>query len=524
MTNTLSPALQSLLLATNLGHSQNHPLAGWTVLSMLYRDGSTASEPMTLGYLVTRYNGEYLQPSEAPVTDDILRNVLNVLVEQAHLVTSSTRRVRERMNSGRFHTVQSAIYRISAAGIEYLRAMQRVVDAENTVVASTKRIGEYVQLLKQFRNYASQSVDTMGLYEDFNRLLDAYEAVMNGLRKLDVDLHEISSDLAFDRMGRAADHLRRMLHNEAIPAYQQMIDLAPLLEWLRNEPNFATMVAQSRQAQGNLDVAVALADQSALEIKRQQTAAFVTRRLNAMMQSFDPSTAAIQASFDSIYLLYQTLIASSELLAREYEHVRAHSIDTQALTAEIDKLLTQVQRLKVPDVLPPHLPMDRLSKAEMAVIATLPQDQRAEKMAELTATVRADMLEAGSMEPVTRSVTASERAVVTENDNPAVADDDADLAGRVATALAEFTDLVMVDANTARIDHDLDCHTSLARDAIVALYPATAYAKPEAFSAFGRQVTSAQVKTDAPIKVSLRGVGYVAVLPHGFEVTFQGDS
>lgn len=520
MPKAIAPALRSLLTAMNLGRSTRYPLAGWTVLSMLYRDGSTASEPMTLGYLVTRYNAEYLEPGDKRIADDTLRSVLKILVEQAQLVNSSTRRVRERMSSGKYHITQSAIYRINAAGIEYLKSMQRVIDAENTVVASTKRIDEYVQLLNRFRVYRHMSVDSMSLYEDFNRLLEAYDAVMNGLRKLDVDLHDISTDLAFDRVSDAADHLRTMLHQEAVPAYQKMIDLAPLLQWLLDEDEFANMVAISRQAKGNLDVAVALDDEAALEVERHQTTEFVQRRLGTMVQSFDPSTTAIQTSFDSIYLLYQTLISTSSLLAREYEQVRKHTIDIQALTANIDDLLTKTSQLSLPQSLPVHLPMDRLSKDEMASIEELPISDRADALADLTTTVRLDMLEAGSMGAVTRSITSVNRQVVSAADNPEVATD-ADLAGAEKAAMAEFSRLVMTADNEAQVTADVEFTTALARDAVVALYPATQYAHPGAFSAFGRPVLTAQMVTTRPVRVHLTGEDFVVVLPHGFAVTFE---
>lgn len=524
MAKTLPQALRSLLTAMNLGKSQAHPLAGWNLLSMLYRDGSTASEPMTMKYLVARYNGEYLEPGENRVADDTLRPVMKILVEQAHLVTSSTRRVRDRMNSGRFHIIQSSIYRINAAGIEYLKAMQRVIDAENTVVASTKRIGEYVALIHKFHHFEALPVDTMALYEDFNRLLTAYDDVMNGLRKLDVDLHDISTDLAFDRVSDAADHLRQMLHDEAIPAYNQMINSSTLLQWLSGQAKFAKMVAASRQATGNMDVSVAIGDQAALEIERRQTEAFVTRRLGVMVQSFDPTTAVIQTSFDSIYLLYTTLVSATELLAREYEHVRSHSIDLQALTDDIDQLLAQVHRIKLPQAFPAHLPMDRLDKAEMKAVQELPADERADRIADLTATVRADMLEAGSMEPVTRSVTAANEKPKTLADNPEVAED-VDLAGAERQALAEFTDLVMTDDHTAVIDHDLIVQTSLARDAIVNLYPATQYTRTSAFAAFGRPVADAKVLADHAVHIHLSGEAYSVVLPQAFSVEFvQGGA
>lgn len=520
MPATMNPTLRQLLLSMNLGRSQDHPLAGWQLLSLLYHDGSTSGAPMTLGYVVTRYNAEYREADESEATDAVLKRVLKVLVEQARLVEETPRKVRERMRSGKFHIIQSFVYRINAAGIEYLKAMQRVIDAENTVVASTKRIGEYCALVQQFRHFEQMSVADMTMFDDFNRMLSAYDDVMNGLRKLDVDLHEIASDLAFDHGGQAAAHLQAMLHDQAIPAYRQMLAQAQVLQWLTQQAELGERVAQSRQTSENLAVNLAIGDEAALAAERQSTEAFVMRRVAVMAQSFDPSTSAIQASFDSMYLLFATLWDTVQLLASEFAHVKRQTVDIKALTKQIDALLPKAAHIVLPQALPKHLPMDRLDKAAMADVEALPKDEREAAIADLTTSVRQDMLEAGSMRPVLRALSDSTRAQVSEADNPPVADDP-DLTAPDAQALAEFEQKVMVDAAHAQISGRLEFTTSAARNAVVALYPATQYDEPTSFAAFGRPVAAAAVLTDAaPVVVHVTGEDYVSWLPQGFSVTF----
>ena len=46
MAATLSEPLRNLLLASQLGLSVHHPLAGWSVLTILYRDAGSSSEPI----------------------------------------------------------------------------------------------------------------------------------------------------------------------------------------------------------------------------------------------------------------------------------------------------------------------------------------------------------------------------------------------------------------------------------------------------------------------------------------------
>lgn len=242
MAKGLSQSLRSLLSAMNLGRSQGHPLAGWILLSMLYRDGSTASEPMTMNYLVARYNGEYLDPGESRVASETLHGVMKVLVEQAHLVTSSTRRVRERMDSGRFHTIQSSIYRINAAGIEYLKAMQRVIDAENTVVASTKRIGEYVVRSGDDEPGYLKEEDARNTFQEWDNIKYISEVLIDNLKPrkiydnsmwaINLRIKELFNNHDGERMNFGV--VITLKEMNGINRIQDFIQLASLKGWLVN--------------------------------------------------------------------------------------------------------------------------------------------------------------------------------------------------------------------------------------------------------------------------------------------------
>ncbi|MDN6091159.1 MAG: hypothetical protein L0I56_05310, partial [Lacticaseibacillus paracasei] len=99
MAAPLTGPLRNLLLASQLGLSVHHPLAGWFVLTILYHDARSSSEPITLSYLARTYNNEYLDAAtdEDPIADDVLKKVLDVLVAQAGLVEVNPRKVRARM-------------------------------------------------------------------------------------------------------------------------------------------------------------------------------------------------------------------------------------------------------------------------------------------------------------------------------------------------------------------------------------------------------------------------------------------
>jgi len=142
----ISKLLKQLLKASILGGNKNHPLAGWNVLTILYHDGSNGM-PLTLNFLLDKYNHNYLDTDERPLKDPVLKDIMRVLGEEAHLVDVAPRKVRTQMRNGGFHLQQSYVYKITSSGIEYLFMMQKVVDAESTVTANITRINGFCDLV-----------------------------------------------------------------------------------------------------------------------------------------------------------------------------------------------------------------------------------------------------------------------------------------------------------------------------------------------------------------------------------------
>lgn len=223
---------------------------------ILYHDSTTSGVPSTLDFLARQYNGDCLDTAndEAPISDDVLRKVLAVLIDTAGLVEVSTRKVRRHTQSGKSLIQQTALYKITSSGIEYLRMMQKVVDAESTVTANTLRITEYCTLVKKLASTEINATTTQ-LYNDFTNMLAAYEDVMKGMHKLDEDLDELANDLAFNHGSQAAGHLQKMLREKAVPAYRQLLHQAAYIKGLNNLADFAERVARSQQGQDNLDAA-----------------------------------------------------------------------------------------------------------------------------------------------------------------------------------------------------------------------------------------------------------------------------
>lgn len=134
----MNEELRQLLLATNLGKSRDHPLAGWNILTILYGNRASADIPRTLDFLVKQYNANYVddKSNETPISDAVLKNVLGTLNEQAKFIEVSPRKIRVRMESGATHMQQAPVYRITSRGIEYLAMLPKVLDAESTVTAN----------------------------------------------------------------------------------------------------------------------------------------------------------------------------------------------------------------------------------------------------------------------------------------------------------------------------------------------------------------------------------------------------
>lgn len=515
----LSVEMRNLLLAMNLGHSTAHPLAGWNILMILYQDGTASHDPLTRHYLVRLYNQNYreLDRDESMMTEPTIEPLLRMLTDQAQLIEASNRKVRERWQSGKLRTKDTTVYHISSRGIEYVRMVNRVIEAENTVVANTERIDEYCDLVVTLSD-GQRVTTTTTLYNHFDRLLTTYDDVMKGMRKLDVDLHDLATDLAFNHGSEAAQHLKQMLDDTALPAYNKLLDQAPRIQALAKDTAFAGDVARSRQGKGNIDAAQAIQDTSVMTTQRMQTQQYATRQLRRLANSFAPTATEMQNSFDSIYLVFQTLMGAIELLGREMDHREQQSVDLVALTADLDDLLAHYQQVKIPVALPKHLPMDRHQNELLATIKSddLTADERAAQLAQLADEERRDLLAAGSLPPITRQVSSREATMVTEADNPEEAADD-EYVSDTENALAELVALTMPDSHTVVIDHDLTFKTTAARDAVTTLFPALYYDRLTEFNLFGRPIQTIEtIQTPQPIKLAVNGESYAVTLPTGF--------
>lgn len=498
MAITLDPHLRNLLLASQLGLNPNHPLAGWTALTILYHDAGTSGEPITLDYLARKYNNDYLDSAgdEQPISNDVLKKVLTVLADQAGLVEVSPRKVRSLMTSGRYHISLSYVYRITSSGIEYRKMMQRVVDAESTITANTNRIDEYVALVRTLSQPVRSGTDTK-LYNNFQNMLTAYDDVMKGMHKLEDDLDELANDIAFNHGSQAAAHLQAMLREKAIPAYNKMLDEGARIQHLAGDAAFIDQVAHSQQGSDDLDAARATDQQDVLVLRFQHTRTYVAAQLERLALSMNPSTSAIDSSLDSIYLVFQTIQNVIGMLSREFEHARTQTIDIKALSRRLDDLLTHYQTVQIPQALPPHLPQDRMVEDP------------------------ADLLDATTMGPVRYAVQPTTRKVATAADNPPIVDDAPD-ERQQHQAIAEFTRLVMTDATHGAVVQDLTFRTVQARDEVVKLYAATYYPVVTGFAPFGRPISQAgKIPASGPVRLHVAGEAYIAELPSGFTFSFS---
>ena len=494
----ISKPLKQLLKASVLGRNKNHPLAGWNVLTILYHDGSNGT-PLTLNFLLDKYNRNYLETDERPLSDVVLKEVLRVISEDARLVDVAPRKIRMQMRNGGFHMQQSHVYKITSSGIEYLSMMQKVVDAESTVTANITRINEFCDLVHTL-NAPQEDLVTTRLYNDFQKMVTAYEDVMKGMHKLDEDLDELANNLAFEHGSLAAQRLKAMLNDKAIPAFSQLLNQGPLVRELTDSERFSSQVAHSQQGSDDLNTANAIGDSNELAIRYQRTRNYVQQRLSQLALSFDASTSAIDSSLDSLYLLFQTIMGANDRLSQEYDAIQSQTVDIQQLTKQIDALLPHYQKLVLDRPIPRRLAQDR----EL-------DDQ-------------ADFLEATTMGPVKYAANRLQRVVLTEADNPDIAveevNDDTDAV--MEAALAEFKQLVMRDATHGVIDHALDFHSQLARDEVVRLYSATGYDHYDSFAPFGRKIVRVKlVAGHTPISLHLTGEDYRVWLPQGFEIWFE---
>jgi len=495
MAVSISAKLRDLLLASNLGHSRDHPLAGWNVLTILYHDGGSTGNAATLDTLLQKYNNDYLDVDEKAMTDNTLKAVLSVLGDQANLVDVSPHKVRRPMVNGGFHIIQAYIYRITSSGIEYLTMMQKVIDADNTVTANITRIREYCALVGKLSG-TTISADSTQLYNDFQNMLSAYDDVMKGMHKLDEDLTELANDLAFNHGGTAASHLQAMLKEKAIPGFRQLLNQGPQIQALADSASFSKRVARSQQGNDDLDASHAAGDHEKMVVRMQRVQGYAQRQLTRLASSFDPSTTAINNSLDTVYLLFQTILKAIRLLGQEFDHIQNQSVDVKVLTGQIDDLLTHYQSLVVREAIPRHLPQDREVSDE------------------------ADLLDATTMGPVAYHAKSRPAVVATEADNPELAVDDADFID-LQTDLTEFQQKLMKTVDYGVVDHDLNFESQHARDELIRLYSATGYDHYDGFAPFGRPVKRVEKLPDSgPVKIHCQDEVYAVTLPAGFAVWF----
>lgn len=102
MTDKLSNRLRRLLTATILGGNPNHPLAGWSILTILRHNTQNIDSPLTPDFLLQHFNMAYLEPNEAPLTNEVFKRILDRLVS-ANLIERSSHKVREQMHNGTRH-------------------------------------------------------------------------------------------------------------------------------------------------------------------------------------------------------------------------------------------------------------------------------------------------------------------------------------------------------------------------------------------------------------------------------------
>lgn len=499
MTLNINDDLRGLLLAHSLGRSRDHPFAGWNVLNILYSSQDSLNEPQTLGFIVERYNASYLddRTNENRITDAVLKNVLNILIEEAKLIEILPRKVRIRMISGNYHMQQASVYRITSRGIEYLSMFSKVLDAESTVTANIVRITEFKDLISMLdKRYLDTS--STKLFNDFNNMLSAYSDVMKGMHKLGQNLDEVSNDLAFNHGGKLAEHLNEMLKDKAVPAYKELISKMQLIHRISKSKDFVKMVAKSKYGVDSLEVDQAIESHSKIAIDIQRDEEYIRKNLQVLAASFDPTTTAIDSSYDSIFLIFNTIMSTIHLLSTEYDHINRQTVDIKELTTQIDQLLLHYQNISMPKQMPRHLGQDRLVASSE------------------------DLLEAGKLGPAVYQANVNNKRVATTEDNPVIAEDDVVQENRL-DALDEFKKLTMIDGKNGRVDHDLIFNSIVARDEIMRLYSATGYNDYQNFVPFGRQIQKVTViSTTGPIWLHLKTEKYSVRLPSGFKFSFKG--
>lgn len=495
MANKLPKRLRQLLTATILGGNPNHPLAGWSILTILRHNTQNIDSPLTPDFLLQRFNMAYLEPTESPIANDVLKKILERLVS-ANLIERSSHKIREQMHNGTRHIKQTKVYRISATGLAFMNGMQKAADAQALATANVNRIDEYVQLVDEIFQQIN-GTETSKLFNRFEEMIDASQDVLRGMHKLDADLSDLADDISFNHGSEKAELLQRLLKQRAIPAFSKMIRTSNLIQKMTLDDKYADRIARSKQGRDSLDLSKLMSDHEKLMLDYQSTKRTVQANLWQLNNSLETTANAIDNSVDSVYMLYHTIEQTIDLLVREYEHSRQQQLDLKKMIVQLNDLLAHYQTIRFPQALPNHLADDREEE---------PTD---------------NLLDAGLLKPVQYTIDRSKRQIATEADNPEIGVDTYESLDW-QEGLQEFKRLMVPDAKGwAMVKHDLEFTSRLARDEVAGLYIATTYSKLTSFAPFGRQIIAAKTLATSQVRLHCQGEKFSVYLPSGFAVRFS---
>lgn len=495
MTDKLSNRLRRLLTATILGGNPNHPLAGWSILTILRHNTQNIDSPLTPDFLLQHFNMAYLEPNEAPLTNEVFKRILDRLVS-ANLIERSSHKVREQMHNGTRHIKQTKVYRIGATGLSFMNGMQKAADAQVLATANVNRIDEYVQLVGEIFRQVN-GTETSKLFNRFEEMIDASQDVLRGMHKLDADLSDLADDISFNHGSDKAELLQQLLKQRAIPAFSKMIRTSNLVQAMVLDDKYADQIARSKQGRDSLDLSNLLSDQKKLMLDYHATKRTIQSGLSQLNNSLETTTSAIDNSVDSVYMLYHTIEQTIDLLIREYEHSHQQQLDLRKMVDQLDDLLAHYPTIHFPHALPNHLADDR-------------GDEETD-----------NLLDASLLMPVNYVIDNSTREVATEADNPEIGVDTYENSD-CQQGLREFKQVMKPDATgQAMVNDDLEFSSQLARDEVARLYTATAYSKFTSFAPFGRQVTAAwALPNTGRVRLHCRSEKFSVYLPSGFAIKF----
>ncbi|MFC6323854.1 hypothetical protein ACFP1F_08895 [Companilactobacillus baiquanensis] len=488
--------LRDFLIFLRIGNSRDHPLVVWNVLNILYGGHSVTDSPQTLEYIIGRYNSNSIDEklNEPLITNATLKNILERMADEGGLVEVTSRKVRVRMTSGAYHMRQASIYRITSKGIEFIKTIPKILEAENTVTANVSKIDEYCELIDFLCKPNLMTNDTK-LYNSFNNMISAYSDVFKGMHKLSEDLDEISNDLAFNHANEIAENLNKMLKNKAIPAFKKITSRSENIQYLSNQKDFPNKVARSRYGEDNLDAEKNTNNYIKIQERITSSEEYVRKQLKMLSHSFEPTATAMDNNYDSIYIIYNTIINSIRLLGKEYDHLQEQTVDIKELNHQIDELMINYQSISFPKKLPKHLAYDRQVDDPD------------------------DLLKASILGPVSYQISSVYKKVATFEDNPVISEENLEMSD-LDDALKEFQDLVMKNSTEGEVNHDLELETIIARDEIMKLYSATGYDNYEDFSPFGRPIKEVRSIDTGPIRLHFKKEKYSVHLPRGFNFKF----